>query len=84
MFTATVAYDPVTLAAPVPENTLGLYVWDEGLSTWTQEGITSTVDVEANVVTAQVSHLSTFALLGEAYLHRLPISQEFWNWPMPE
>ena len=63
-YTITVQYTEVE-KGPAIEDTLGLYWWDEGASRWSQQGITSSVNVTGNVVTAQVSHLSLFAVLGE-------------------
>ena len=55
------------------EETLGLYWWDGGATEWSQEGISNTVDSVANVVTAEVDHLSLFALLGESRRVYLPL-----------
>jgi peptide/nickel transport system substrate-binding protein len=60
-------------AGAVIEDTLGLYWWDEGAEDWSQAGISSTVDVEANMVTAAVDHLSLFAFLGETNRVYLPV-----------
>ncbi|HNT76397.1 MAG TPA: hypothetical protein PKH77_15385 [Anaerolineae bacterium] len=46
---------------------LGLYWWDETLGQWSQQGITSTVNITDNVITAQSSHFSLFAVLGEPH-----------------
>lgn len=55
---------------PAIENTLGLYWWDG--NDWSQQGITSSVNVADNLVTAQVDHLSLFAVLGETRRVYLP------------
>lgn len=69
-YTAIITY---TNIGPVIENDkLGLYCWDEGTSQWSQQGITSTVNITDNVVTAQVSHFSLFAVLGETRRVFLP------------
>ncbi len=47
--------------------------WDEGTGQWSQQGITSSVNIAGNVVTAQVSHLSLFAVLGETRRVFLPV-----------
>ena len=67
-YTAIVTY---TAPLPVVEETLALYWWDG--TKWSQQGITSTVNVTDNVVTAQVNHLSLFAVLGETYRVFLPV-----------
>lgn len=56
---------------PAIENTLGLYWWDG--NNWTQQGITSTVDITGNIVTAQVDHFSLFAVLGKTNRVYLPL-----------
>lgn len=55
---------------PAIESTLALYWWN-GVA-WSRQGITSTVDIVNNVITAQVDHLSTFAVLGETNRIFLP------------
>ena len=70
IYTAIITY---TTSGPVIENTLGLYWWDEGASRWSQQGITSSVNVTDNVVTAQVDHFSLFAVLGETHRVYLPL-----------
>lgn len=57
---------------PAVEDTLELYWWDG--ETWSQEGISSTVDTADNVVTAQVDHFSLFAVLGETNRVYLPLA----------
>jgi hypothetical protein len=69
-YTVTIHY---TNIAPVAEETLGLYGWDEGAAEWSQEGISNTVDPAVNLVTAEVDHLSLFALLGETRRVYLPL-----------
>jgi len=55
------------------EDTRGLHWWDEDAGTWTQQGISSSVNVTADLVTAQVEHLSLFAVLGETNRICLPL-----------
>lgn len=69
-FTVTIDYPVVWLAIP---ETLGLWWWDESGAAWSQAGITSTVDIVQQRVTAQVSHLSLFAVLGETRRVYLPL-----------
>jgi oligopeptide transport system substrate-binding protein len=69
-YTITVHYSD-TEKGPAIENTLGLYWWDG--STWSQQGITSTVDITDNLVSAQVGHFSVFAVLGETKRVYLPV-----------
>lgn len=68
--TMTVAYSD-TETGPAIEGTLGLYWWDA--SAWSQQGITSSVNITDNLVTAQVDHLSLFAVLGETQRLFLPL-----------
>jgi len=68
-YTITIQYTADELGA-VTEDTLGLYWWNG--STWSQEGITSTVDAENNRITAQVGHLSLFTVLGKIQVY-LPL-----------
>ena len=56
---------------PVIEGTLGLYGWNG--SAWSQQGISSTVNITDNVVTAQVEHFSLFGILGETHRVYLPL-----------
>jgi hypothetical protein len=60
--TVTVKYDPAGLPSDVPEANLYLALLEN--SGWTT--LASTVDTQAKTVTAQVSHFSTYALLGRA------------------
>ncbi|RLC85172.1 MAG: hypothetical protein DRI79_11735 [Chloroflexi bacterium] len=71
-YTITAQYSD-TKIGPTVEDTLGLYWWDEGVSQWSQQGITSTVNITDNLVTAQVDHFSLFAVLGETHRVYLPI-----------
>lgn len=66
----TVAIDYPAAGTAIPE-TLGLWGWDG--AAWSQAGITSTVDTVQQRVTAQVSHLSLFAVLGETHRVYLPL-----------
>jgi hypothetical protein len=70
-YTVTVAYTDVE-RGPVIEGTLGLYGWDG--NAWSQEGITSSVDPVTKLVTAEVDHLSLFAVLGETRRVYLPLA----------
>jgi len=72
-FTITVEYTDAEVG-PAIENTLGLYWWDENISQWSQQGITSIVNTADNLITAEVSHLSTFAVLGETRRVYLPLT----------
>ncbi len=58
--TLTVKYDPASLPAGVKEAGLFIAYWDG--SKWS--ALSSTVDTQAKSMTAQVSHFSTFAVLG--------------------
>jgi len=58
--TVTLKYDQASLPADVPES--GLYMALLQDSNWTE--VPSSVDTQAKTVTAQVSHFSTYALLG--------------------
>jgi len=68
--TLTLRYDP-NLLGPIPEDSLILYYWNDGLSAWvdavtTCEGGEFTRDIEANLLRLQICHLSEFALMGKA------------------
>jgi len=69
-FTVTIPYADAWVAVP---ETLGLWWWDVGANAWSQAGISSTVDVVQRQVTAQVAHLSLFAVLGETQRVYLPL-----------
>jgi hypothetical protein len=69
-YTLTVEYSD-TAGGLVIEDTLGLYWWDGGV--WSQQGITGTVNTADNLVSAQVDHLSLFAVLGEMRRVYLPV-----------
>lgn len=71
-YTVTTRYSEIQLG-PVIEDTLGLYWWDENASEWSQQGITSTVEVTDALVTSQVDHFSRFAVLGETRRIYLPV-----------
>jgi len=62
-----------TEKGPVIEDTMGLHWWDEGASEWSQQGITSSVNITDNLVIAQVDHFSLFAVLGETFRVYLPV-----------
>jgi branched-chain amino acid transport system substrate-binding protein len=48
----------------VVEDSIALY-WCDG-DNWSQEGITSTVNITDNVISSDVNHFSEFAILGQA------------------
>ena len=60
--TLTIKYDQAALPAGVAESGLFIAYWDG--SNWSP--VSSTVDTQAKIVTAQVSHFSIFAILGVA------------------
>lgn len=68
--TITVHYSDAE-TGPAIEDTLGLYWWHA--SAWSQQGITSSVNITDNLVTAQADHLSLFAVLGETQRLFLPL-----------
>ena len=68
-YTVTVQYAD-TEKGPAIEDTLALYAWDG--SQWTRES-TSTVDTEANTVTAAPDHFGLWAVLGETWRMYLPV-----------
>jgi hypothetical protein len=55
------------------ESTLALYGWDSTALQWTSSGISSAVNTGTNTVTAQVNHLSLFAVLGDTNWIHLPL-----------
>jgi alpha-tubulin suppressor-like RCC1 family protein len=69
-FTVTVPYADAGVAVP---ETLGLWWWDVGANAWSQAGIVSAVDIAQKQVTAQVTHLSLFAVLGATQRVYLPL-----------
>jgi len=71
-YTLTARYTETEIA-PLLEGGLGLYGWDPDTSTWSQEGITSSVNVTDNLVTAQVDHFSRFGVLGTFHPVHLPL-----------
>lgn len=60
--TLTLKYDPTTLPAGIPESALYISRWDG--SSWSR--LPSTVDTVAKTVSAEVSHFSIYAILGES------------------
>lgn len=68
-YTITLAYGSEKGAAI--EETLGLWWWD-GVK-WSQEGISSTVDITNQAVIAQVNHFSLFGVWGETKQLYLPL-----------
>ena len=71
-YTITARYTETEIA-PLLESALGLYGWDPDTSTWSQQGITSSVNVTDNQVTAQVDHFSRFGVLGTFHSIHLPL-----------
>lgn len=69
-YTITIRYTEEEQGAAI-EDTLALYWWDG--SKWSQEGITSTVDVTNNILAAQAKHFSLFTVLGETHRVYLPL-----------
>lgn len=61
-FTITIHYDDADVAG-VDEASLKLYFWDANAGEWVE--IPTSVDTAANTLTANVDHLTTFALLGQ-------------------
>lgn len=55
----------------VKENTLKIYYWDETANKWLP--LTSIIDIINNKVSAQTSHFSLFALLGEQTDNKLTL-----------
>jgi hypothetical protein len=70
--TVTVDYGA---SGPVREDTLGLWWWTG--AAWSQSGITSTLNLSAHSLTAQLSHLTLFAILGRSERIYLPLLQRF-------
>lgn len=73
----TLHYDETSLGV-IPEDTLTLYYWDEGLSAWTDSVTTCaggeyTRNLTENWLSLPICHLSEFAFLGEAFDLYLPI-----------
>ena len=75
VFTLRIHYTEDQLKiAGVSEDSLKIYVWDEGEQRW--KAINSAVNKEEDYVEATVAHLSYFALMGET-------APAFWNYPIP-
>nr|WP_254150859.1 delta-60 repeat domain-containing protein [Candidatus Chloroploca mongolica] len=70
----TLTLEPLEVGSLIPA-TCGLWRWDEASSTWTQDGITSSVSEDGTRLTATISHLSLFAVLGESHQVYLPFAQ---------
>ncbi|WP_129672020.1 hypothetical protein [Candidatus Chloroploca sp. Khr17] len=70
----TLTIEPLEVGSLIPA-TCGLWRWDEASATWTQDGITSTVSEDGTRLTATISHLSLFAVLGESHQVYLPFVQ---------
>ena len=68
VYTVTVHYTDAQRGTAITD-TLGLYWWDG--NAWSQQGITSSVNITDNLVTAQVDHPSLFAVLGETETRRV-------------
>ena len=69
-YTVDVHYTDQEVGAAI-SNTLGLYWWD-GVG-WSQSGITSFADTVNHAITAQVSHFSLFAVMGNTRLIFMPV-----------
>jgi hypothetical protein len=67
-YTTTITYDDSGLGV-VPESSVSLYYWTG--SQWLPEP-TSSVDSEANTITANPSHFSIWSVLGETERIYLP------------
>lgn len=68
----TLTIEPLTKGPLIP-GTLALWWWDESGAAWSQAGIISAVDTAQQRMTAQVDHLSLFAVLGETRRVYLPL-----------
>jgi hypothetical protein len=62
-FTITIQYSDEDVVG-IDESSLTLSYWDAGTETWIP--LPTTVDTEANTLTAVVEHLTTFAVIGES------------------
>lgn len=71
-YTITIQYAEAEKGVVV-ENTLGLFWWDEETLQWSQQGITSTVDIINNLIVAQVGHFSLFSVIGQNHCVYLPL-----------
>ncbi len=60
----SVPYDEATLPENVTEESLALYYWDAASSEW-REAENSWVDTDANVIYANLTHLTVFAAFGD-------------------
>ncbi|HBY94789.1 MAG TPA: hypothetical protein DEP84_12665 [Chloroflexi bacterium] len=67
-FSIIIHYDESDLEG-IDENTLTLSYWDTASEAW--EGILTTVDAEANTMTAELNHLTTFAAMGQVGRYRI-------------
>jgi iron complex transport system substrate-binding protein len=75
VFTLRIYYNEDQLrAVGVSEDSLKIYVWDEGKQRWTATN--SAVNKDENYVEATVTHLSYFAVMGET-------TPPLWNYPIP-
>jgi hypothetical protein len=61
--TLTIKYDEAGLSPGMPESSLGLAIWDEESGTY--KTIPCQVDMEANQITASISHFSRYAVISE-------------------
>lgn len=71
-YTVTVGYAGVNLGTLNPA-ILRLFWWDPDAAQWSQAGISSAVDANAQQVVAHVEHFSLFAVLGEMQRVYLPL-----------
>jgi hypothetical protein len=72
-YTITIQYDD-TEVGPAIEDTLRLYWWNDAAGQWSQQGISSSVDISGNEIVAEVEHFSRFAVLGETNQVYLPVT----------
>ena len=74
--TITLPYDPASFPDNVSQDDLVIAYYDTQAGNWVQ--LNCTVDIASHTVTAQVSHFTTFAILGKA---AQPGKSEF-NWTL--
>ncbi len=71
--TVTIDYSDTGLGPTLP-GTLDLWRWDEETNVWTLDAITCQDDAANQRMICQISHFSTFALLGESRSLFLPMT----------
>ncbi len=62
--TITFTYDPALIPEGISEEDLVLALWDEDASEWVE--LPSVVDPETNTISAEVTHMSKYAVIGRA------------------